>query len=347
MNQRRFSHIGAVLEAFGVSTEIPNFIRGLGLELVGNSKNLSKYQRFHKITLAVLRRSLGDIAEHFGDDLPFILLKGEPLERRLFGGRRARTTGDIDLLILPGDLEAARWRLIELGYRRKRGEMPRMWAHNQESWVHRIHGVEVELHWSPAEPRVPTVPLWRCFDGRISFGFDNGLEVDVLPDDLLLLHLALHFHHHMGFAKGLLDIAGWCDHLADRVDSAGLLDDARRWGLSGIVQWPLHTMARLTGRSPPLFDGSADATVQALAAASARAMRGCLAELPSSDLEASLVAMTPQVGPWRAVPLQAATMLVLDGAPTKLSGVARHFLYGPHRIGRMMHRFYAGRGVVS
>lgn len=304
------------------------------LELYGLGALDGGERRRHRLGLAALRAALREVSQAMGGDAPFILLKGEPLEELLFHRELRRSTGDVDLLVLPGDLDLWRERLFRLGYRRN--EKPRLWAHNQEAWIHVVHSVVVELHWAPAVPGVPAPPLHELFRTRQPFRFVDGFEVDVLRSDWLFAHLVLHFHHHLGFARGLLDVAGWCDNRAGDVDLGRLEADLRGLGMWGIAQWPLHTLARLIGEVPPLYDDDADLAVQVLAAASSRAMRNCLARPPGGDLEATLVAAMPLVGPGRVVLLQAAGMLVLDGWEGKLRGGARPILFGPHRVGRIL-----------
>lgn len=330
-----------LLDSFGFDGAAPGLLRAYSLSALAADRGESPSLRLHRLSLAALRAVIDELDQSVGDGAPWILLKGEPLEERLFGRELARSTGDVDLLVLPGDLEFFRDRLAGLGY--FRGQQPRMWAHNQEAWTHVEHRAIIELHWSPALPGVPTPPLHELFETAVPFRFPNGangrrkdLTVTVLRDDWLFAHLALHFHHHFGFAKGLLDIAGWCDRLAGRVDLPALAADLKRVGMWGIAQWPLHTISRLTGEVPPLFDPAPSAPVRALAAASARAMDGCLRRAPRSEVEASLVSTMPLVGPWRGVPMQAATMLVLDDWSTRARGVLQPVLLGPHRVGRMI-----------
>ena len=293
-----------------------------------------------QLSHAVLRGALGEIAGCFEGEIPLVLLKGEPLEELLFGGEYSRSTGDVDLLILPGDLELARERLAGLGYRRARDEDPRMWSHNQEAWRHQTLGVIVELHWSLAEPGVPQPSLHELFSTSEGYCFEN-LEVPYLREDWLFLHLVLHFHHHMGFAKGLLDIAAWCErygekYAADEKKKEEFLDRMRSLGMYGMVQWPLHTIEALTGVRPALWDDQVDWAVRTWAFASSSAMRDCLIRSPRSDLEATLVAVMPRVGPELAVPLLALRMLVIEGRSAKFRAFWRPIWGGPHVFGRFV-----------
>lgn len=332
------SFVAQALSAFGLPGARVEALEAYDLAVLGRSAAGDAARRRLHLCKALLRAAMTEIDGAIGDGAPWILLKGEPLERVLFGGELARSTSDIDLLVLPGDLDFARRRLTDLGYEPVRGDAPRMWAHNQQAWIHRRHNVVVEIHWSPALPGTPTLPLLELFDTSVALQLSPDLTVRTLRPDWLLLHLALHFHHHVGFAKGLLDIAGWCDRFGPTCDEQALLQKARSHGLHGLLQWPLHSLYQLTGQKPPLFDDDVDTAVRAWAAASTRAMERCLQREPRTQLEASLVAVMTGLDAWRGVPLQALSMLTLDGWPRKMTGFCRPFILGPHRIGRQVDR---------
>ena len=315
-----------------------------GWELTGVAGVVVKEQsggdfgRRYAMSLALMRAVLRKLARGL-DGLPWILLKGPPLEELLYGGRFLRMTGDLDLLVLPGDLEDVRGRLETMGFESISAEGPRMWTHNQHAFRQSEYGVVVEVHWSLAESRSPQPAPHELFDSRVEFELSPGFAVEVLRLDWLFIHLVLHFHHHMGFAKGLLDVAGWLDHYAGEFDEVELLARARRLGMFGMVQWPLHTIAHLTGEEPPLW-APADLAVRAWAEATARALRGCLAAPPKGDLRRTLVEVMPAVGPVRGVPLQALSMLVADGGlSSKTRAALRPLLEGPHFLGRAMWRW--------
>ena len=331
------SWIDRVLEAFGRQGAREELAAGYGLSTFCGPSSARRRQV--KLTQAVLRGALRPIADSFGDDVPFLLLKGQPLQEILYEGRYLRPTGDIDLLVLPGDIEAARRRLVALGYRSKWAEGPRMWVHNQEPFIHGDHGIIAELHWSVAEPQMPQPAVGRLFEDSSVFELGDDLNVRVLSPTWQLFGAVLHFHHHMGFAKGLVDVAAWLDQFGADCDEAEILGRAGRLGMYGMLQWPLHTIARLVGERPPLWEAEADGFVRAWAAASASAMRRCLVRGARNELEASLVAIMPRVGPVRGVGLRAASMLVADGGVgAKARACARVVVEGPHFLGRFLWR---------
>ncbi len=291
-----------------------------------------------RLTQALLRAALGRLDADFkARQIPYVLLKGQPLQDLLYGPHRVRPTGDIDLLVLPGDVEATQAVLEAQGYRRKRREEPRWWALNQEPWIHPTHHTVVEIHWSLALPSIPSPPPAQIFGRRQSFLLNDRLEVSILDRETLLIHLALHFHHHLGFAKGLVDIAGWCDRQAAGVDEEALLARCRDLGLYGLVQWPLHTLALLCDARPPMWRPDVDPLVRAWARLSCAALRQCLSRERSTAVEDTFMTMMPTITAAPNVTLEALSMLVLDGTGAKIEGLLRRFFLGPHRLGRFLH----------
>lgn len=332
-----------VLARMGMAKACPGLLKAYGLGGVVHGVAESPGGRRHRLIFAALRGAIAQIDDAIGAEAPWLLLKGQPLEQRLFANQIGRATGDVDLLVLPGDLCLFRRRLRQLGYRRQ--APPRMWAHNQEAWHHEEHRTIVELHWALALPGVPSPPLHRLFADRQAYelgsagagGGRRTTTVDVLDDHWLFFHLILHFHHHFGFAKGLLDIAGWCDCVAPTADLGRLEADLRAYRLWGVAQWPLHTIAALTGLRPPLLDEQAGAAPRLLARLSAQAMTKCLARRSPTDLEATAVAAMPRVGTTMGVAIHALSMLAIDGDTTqKARAFCRPWLLGPHRLGRVV-----------
>ncbi len=325
------------LNAMGLANADWSRLVAASLASFGADERARQYAHQLKLTQALLRAALArldvDLKER---QIPYLLLKGQPLQELLFADGQVRSTGDIDLLVLPGDVEATQAILDAQGYRRKREEEPRWWALNQEPWIHPTHQTVVEIHWSLTLPSIPAPPPIEVFGRCQPFSLSDSLQVSILDPETLLIHLALHFHHHHGFAKGLVDVAGWCDRQASTVDHEALLDRCRRLGLYGLVQWPLHTLAHLCDRRPPLWRADADPLVKTWARVSSIALRHCLDREAHTPLEDSMMTMMPQIGPASNVTVEALTMLVLDGAPAKIEGVLRRFFLGPHRIGRRL-----------
>jgi hypothetical protein len=182
-------------------------------------------------------------------DIPVLLLKGVALGHSLYGSPAERPIGDLDLLIAPDKLVAARQALLPLGYcpqglywltrwqQRYRAELPFV---NQSA---EFSGLLLELHWSLVElpwyiDQIPPGDVWHAATPV------PDLPGAWLPDPAVLLlhacaHLALH-HSSSHRLLWLLDI----DQLArsPALSWPRLLELAGRWRL----QLALRTMLQRT-----------------------------------------------------------------------------------------------------
>jgi hypothetical protein len=101
-----------------------------------------------------LAAELCAIAEQLQDrGIPFLPLKGPMLSQRLHGDPAIRASGDLDILIQPGDVLAVRDLLIGTGYR---VASPTHWPGDSAClksrecellMAHREHQLTVDLHW--------------------------------------------------------------------------------------------------------------------------------------------------------------------------------------------------------
>lgn len=320
-----------LLEALG-APGVPETLRAVGL----GSFLLSQDRQKAAILYALLRRELAEIQALFEEKgIPLVLLKGEPLETLLYQGRYRRGTGDLDLLVLPGDREAAGECLGMLGYEALDAEGPRMWSHNQEAFRHPDRGFLVEVHWAVAEPRVGQLPVGVIIEEAQPFEFENGLIVQVQRPDHLLLHLALHYHHHMGFARGLLDLAAWENAFGQGEEKWGLNARAlaRERGIEGLLDWPAWTIRVLTGKAVSFGAEKPAPWALGLGELSAWAMRGYLDSKEHWALRATLVEVMPRMEVCPTVLLQTLTMGAVDSGG-RLEALLWPILRGPHWIGR-------------
>jgi hypothetical protein len=155
----------------------------------------------------VMRSQLAEVRASFSAaGIPCMVLKGPEFADRLYPNPGLRPFTDIDLLIRPGDKEAARGVLRRAGYA---AAPERDASHAQESWANRqTAGGTVELHWN-----VVNSPTLRR---RISIGFDD-LQTVALPGDpfphpspsALLLIAAIHAAtaHKFDRLQPLCDVA--------------------------------------------------------------------------------------------------------------------------------------------
>ena len=137
-------------------------------------------------------------------DCPFILLKGAPLGAVLTGDARWRATSDVDLW-LP-DFEtanAAVKRLESIGYRLEPDN--RIYAKNQFLLMHSML-VPVEIHWKLVPPPWQAPSFMNALARHATFSW-QGLDIPVLGNDDLAVHLVLHAHQHFFALKTVLDFA--------------------------------------------------------------------------------------------------------------------------------------------
>lgn len=129
------------------------------------------------------------------------------------------------------------------------GDAPEPWLYDQWAFVHPVTELVIELHWAIAPPPMP-VPdfetLWQASQ-EITLG---SRAVRTLSDGHTLVHLCYHFHHHAGFLKGLVDVAGWCDRFVmDPYAVRSAVELARALGVMSMVRWPLNVLSMIGDES--------------------------------------------------------------------------------------------------
>jgi Uncharacterised nucleotidyltransferase len=141
--------------------------------------------------------------------LPVMPLKGPWLGELLYGDVTLRTTGDLDLLVQPHDLDSAEQVLQDLGYTRGR---PR--EHEEESYHYtfvyddrRTRPVFVELHWDIVRAHIARHDMenvWRAA-ARSEW---HGREIwTMAAPDLFLILCQNAAKDTFGFLKQLVDVA--------------------------------------------------------------------------------------------------------------------------------------------
>lgn len=161
-----------------------------------------------------------------------LLLKGPALARALYAGEH-RPYSDVDLLVAPDHIEAARHALTALGYASTSaglgiddvaGVAP------AEEWAH-AGGVLIDLHWQL--PGAPAPDAWRALRPHRATIAVGGRDVPTLDTAGLALHVALHAAQHgTRYGKPIADldratarwpVAVWRDAatLADAIGAMG------------------------------------------------------------------------------------------------------------------------------
>jgi hypothetical protein len=140
------------------------------------------------------------------NNIPHLAYKGPALAVQLYGDISARSTSDIDLLVLPDYVEASRDALLELEYRDKNGlskaQQAASFRYGFEHSFCRDNGTVVDLHWRvvpyPAAPSLDVQGIWKR--ASLVCVFDQDVPT-FCPEDLLVvlcLHAAQHEWSHIG-----------------------------------------------------------------------------------------------------------------------------------------------------
>jgi hypothetical protein len=167
--------------------------------------------------------------------IPAVPYKGPVLAALAYGSIADRRAGDLDLLIDPGDLPAARAALERDGFRpvvalEAWQERHLVRAAHPYGFVRDPEGVVVELHWS-VSPRSLSAGLGEALPReRLEAVALAGTTFHTLPGDVLLLALCVHGAKHVwGRLSWIVDVAeliaarptlDWTALLA-RADQAG------------------------------------------------------------------------------------------------------------------------------
>lgn len=134
-----------------------------------------------------------------------IVLKGPALAAWLYDDGAARPYGDGDVLVAPGDVEAARTTLADLGYALVLNAPPVFGAPHAEPYT-RPGGGEIDLHWMLSGVTASPATAWRALSARTEHLDVGGARFEVLALGGRALVVALHAAQH-GTGRPLRDLA--------------------------------------------------------------------------------------------------------------------------------------------
>ena len=178
-----------------------------------------------------------------------VVLKGAPLADRLYGDPFARPTGDLDLLVAPGERQRAREALASAGWTHAGGEAPweEIFTHGDgESRVH------LELHESLVDNELAHLPWPQPQTAVISLG---GVTMRAAAGSSLAPYLAAHLaRHQLPPLLWLVDFATLWNGFSnrERKDAAAV---ARRIRAGRYLAWAVSLIEDLD----PAADGNRDA----------------------------------------------------------------------------------------
>jgi hypothetical protein len=175
----------------------------------------------HKAATAIAIQNLrfaaetGRLARLAGEaGLDMLVMKGVSLNVLAFGGLAIKKAWDIDLLVSPDDVDAARSMLEAAGYlwhlpvADLTPEQARRWLllSKESLWFHKESGIAVELHTALTDNRVLLAGV-SLDSPRQRVAIRPGQEVETLADAELVAYLCVHGTTH-GWArlKWLVDL---------------------------------------------------------------------------------------------------------------------------------------------
>lgn len=214
----------------------------------------------------LLQAELGRVSALFRDhQIEWVVLKGLPLARRVYGSISRRFSVDNDILVRRSDVSRAFSLLTKIGYQSAPGrsldaDLATTFQHPMRVEFQSGLRVRLELHWNAFPPHLYPVPeelLWAHLESSSV----NDLELRVFDAELTLLHLASHFVQHRCSESRILEDVGraltiWEGRLNRVVLKrlAGETGTASAFALVSRAAWALG----LTAARPWVSDGRAE-----------------------------------------------------------------------------------------
>lgn len=226
-------------------------VRGRQLVPPALEETLAQAYRESALRNAYQSLALEDVLQRLEEAaIPALVLKGAALGEPLYGNPALRPMVDIDLLLRPGQVEAACQTLAQADYRRMDPEPhPGLTlAFENELLLRKEDHPEItlELHWhllnsSFYQGRVPLDWFWQT-SRTVSLG---GTQAQVLGLEASLLYLSAHLvlHHRGQGLRWLYDIAALVAVDPSRVDWDTLIARAVDFDLVTPLQWLLPRLA--------------------------------------------------------------------------------------------------------
>jgi hypothetical protein len=301
-----------------------------------DASSLTDKWRRHCATIATLRAVRRALIPTLAG-LRWLVLKGDLMSDALFGSPWSRSSSDVDLLVDPADLSACLARLIAQGFTPTHPFAPH--GNNQLALRHPHLPLCVEVHWALEIPAWPQPsPAWLL--DRATPSAAEGAQPDPLSLGLIT---TLHFAHHQGALKPLLDLAAWWDRFGTS-HGPDLFALTQSLGLLRLTSWATATLQTLSSLPCPGFPPPrlTHPCARALAALTSHLTRRCLLSPPNSLPRVLLMMVKPEDHRWQTALLVASQLALsscLDHPSQRARAFTRLILLGPHSLGRRLSRY--------
>jgi hypothetical protein len=281
-----------------------------------------------------------------GAGLPVLPYKGPALAAAVWGDPALRAFNDLDLLLRPRDLAAAKALLQARGYTPEFDLAPaaeaaflRSSAQYHLVLVRTADGMRVELHWK-TDPDVPVeedTDAWWEARPRVPF---QGIGIRAFAPRELLLVLALHgSKHHWSSLSWLVDVAELLRQQPD-LDWDWVFARARALGATRRLALGLHLAHRLLDAPLPAAVAAQAAAAPQVPALAKRIRTGLVADEPRPL--GPLARLRLDLALHEGLRRKAAHALHLLFAPSLAEWLrwplprGLFFLYAPLRVGRLV-----------
>ena len=201
----------------------------------------------------ILSAELAGVLSAFaGYGISAICLKGVALADSLYGNIGLRQTGDMDILLHPADIPAARALLQQRGYREGTpGKGPLHPFHGEPFWKQDGIDLMIELHWSPENRRLVDIPEEQIWRRARPLDFQGVSTLVLSPEDNFLFLSNHLFKHDTMRLKLLTDIAVLLEKHGETLDWDYIHLTARDWHIEPTVYYALMLVRELADTPIP------------------------------------------------------------------------------------------------
>jgi hypothetical protein len=144
------------------------------------------------IGLAVQAAALEAVSALEDAGVRSILLKGPSFEQWLYDADEPRMYGDVDLLVDPGDYDAAEEVLGRLGYSQRSEERAPTHVDHAKVWLRAADHMHLDLHRSLVGPEVPAAEVWAVLSKETETMSLQSGAVTILSEPARAVQVALH-----------------------------------------------------------------------------------------------------------------------------------------------------------